>query len=84
VNCYDCALESEAREAVAVCVGCGAGACLDHSHTETVWLTRTEMVNRLVPVEPPARALRCSVCAAAHAAVVGIGHQHGRLAETRR
>jgi hypothetical protein len=84
VNCYDCALNTQAREAVAVCIGCGAAVCLDHSHTEAVWLTRTEAINRVVPVEPPARAVRCTVCAAAHdAAGAGYGHSR-RRAEARR
>jgi hypothetical protein len=78
VTCYDCALAGEGRPAVAVCVGCGAAVCLDHSHTEAVWLTRTEAINRQVAVEPPARAVRCTVCAAAHAAATGNGYERGR------
>jgi hypothetical protein len=75
---------AQIREAVAVCIGCGAAVCLDHSHSAKVWLTRNEMINRIVPVEPPARTLRCIVCAAAHDAVVGDGSGHGRYLATAR
>ena len=65
MTCYDCAQQGRVSNAVAVCVGCGAAVCLDHSHTAAVWLTRTEPLFRVVPVEPPARAVRCVVCATA-------------------
>jgi hypothetical protein len=68
MNCYDCALARRDRPAVAVCIGCGGAVCLDHSHTETVWLTRTMPINRVVAVEPPAREVRCTTCAAARQA----------------
>jgi hypothetical protein len=68
MNCYDCAHEGRVGDAVAVCVGCGAAVCLDHSHTTAVWLTRTEPILRVVQVEPSARAVRCGVCTAAYTA----------------
>jgi hypothetical protein len=51
--------------AVAICAGCGAAICHDHAHVTARWLTRTMVINRIVAVEPPARAIRCGVCQAA-------------------
>jgi hypothetical protein len=66
MHCYDCALDGRHRDAVAVCVDCGAAVCLDHSHPEERWLTRTAAINQVETVHPPARDIRCGVCAAAH------------------
>jgi hypothetical protein len=71
--CFDCATHGEASSAVAVCVGCGAGLCLEHAHVNPRWLTRTMAIDRTVSVEPPARVVRCGLCthaeeAAAHPA----------------
>jgi hypothetical protein len=66
MNCFDCAQLGRVSDAVAVCVGCGAAVCLQHGQADVLWLTRIEVINRAVPVEPPARAVRCAVCAAAN------------------
>ena len=68
MNCFDCTTETPpitARPAVAVCVLCGAGVCGDHATVTTHHLTRVELVNRNVAVEPPARRIYCHTCAAA-------------------
>jgi hypothetical protein len=81
--CFDCAQLGHGNDAVAICVGCGAAVCLQHSQVEVVWLTRTEAINRVVRVESPARAVRCGVCAAAHDAATA-DPSHPRLAGVRR
>ena len=68
MNCFDCAALDRPTEAVAVCAGCGAGVCADHAHVTARWLTRTMAINRTVPIQPPARTIRCTVCQAAHEA----------------
>jgi hypothetical protein len=65
MNCFDCAAYGLPTVAVAVCADCGAGVCSDHAHVTARWLTRTAAINRTVPVQPPARTLRCAVCQAA-------------------
>jgi hypothetical protein len=68
MKCFDCATHGEASSAVAICAGCGAGLCLEHSHVDPRWLTRTMAINRTVTVEPPARVVQCGVCAHAEEA----------------
>ena len=68
MNCFDCAIEDRSEPAVAVCTDCGAAVCLTHAHVTRRWLTTTMAINRTVPVQPPARALRCATCQAAHEA----------------
>ena len=68
MNCYDCAVTADHRAAVAVCADCGAGVCLEHAVSNRHWLTRGAPINRAVPVDPPARVIRCGTCQAAHAA----------------
>ena len=68
MNCLDCAAQGQDEPAVAICLDCGAGLCVDHAEVEPRWLTRTAAVNRVVAVEPPARAVRCRVCSRAHGA----------------
>jgi hypothetical protein len=68
VNCFDCANDTgpvAARPAVGICVLCGAGVCGEHATVTTHHLTRVEVVNRNVAVEPPARRIYCHTCAAA-------------------
>jgi hypothetical protein len=65
VNCFDCASHGRQEEAVGICADCGAGICGEHARMSPHWLTRTEVINRVVAVEPPARVLRCPVCQAA-------------------
>jgi hypothetical protein len=68
VNCYDCAARGDHRDAVAVCVDCGAGLCIGHAVPVRHWLTRTQTIMRVERVEPPARLIRCESCQAAHVA----------------
>ena len=62
MNCFDCASLGRQETAVGICADCGAGVCADHARLSPHWLTRTEVINRVVAVEPPARVLRCPVC----------------------
>lgn len=79
MNCFDCATHGEVSSAVAICAGCGAGLCLEHAHVDPRWLARTAAINRTVPVEPPARVVRCGVCAHAQdAADHPVGQPHQR------
>ncbi len=71
MNCYDCAFNGNRHLAVATCVDCGAGLCLDHAVVFPHHLTRVELLDLRVNVEPPARLIYCETCAAAHDAVVG-------------
>jgi hypothetical protein len=71
MNCYDCATLGHSREAVAACIDCGAGLCVEHAVVAPRYLTRMAVINRLVTVEPPARAMRCEICAAAQEALTG-------------
>jgi hypothetical protein len=72
VNCLDCAQEHLVeRSAVGICTGCGAGVCSGHAKQRERWLMRAVAVNRQVPVDPPARVLRCGRCDAAHQALEG-------------
>jgi len=68
MNCYDCALGGDYRDAVAVCVDCGAAVCLEHAFTAQHWLTRTQTILRVEQVDPPERIIRCGTCHAAHSA----------------
>jgi hypothetical protein len=80
MNCYDCATQDHlARPAVGVCHDCGAAVCDHHAVTRSHHLTRTELVNRVVVVEPAARMLRCTTCDAAYAAA----HRPAARAEPR-
>lgn len=71
MNCFDCAVYGHTAPAVAVCADCGAGLCGEHAHVEPRWLTRTMAINRVVSVDPPARAVRCGICQAARHAAAG-------------
>jgi hypothetical protein len=72
MNCLDCAqLGSSPEPAVAVCTGCGAAICLSHVVVRERVLTQTAVINREVPVDPPARVVRCTTCDAAVSAQVG-------------
>lgn len=73
MNCFDCAALGAEVPAVGVCVDCGAAVCARHAQVTARWLTRTEVINRVVTVEPPTRTLRCALCQAAHdAATTGL------------
>ena len=75
MKCFDCSSLGHSTDAVAVCADCGAALCPDHSHVSAHWLTRTEVINRTVIVEPPARTIRCNVCQTAHDAAATSHHQ---------
>ena len=68
MNCYDCAVVGVHRDAVAVCVDCGAAVCVEHAVSAQHWLTRTQLINRVERVDPPARVVRCGFCHAARTA----------------
>lgn len=79
MNCYDCTTQDHLdRPAVGVCHDCGAAVCEQHAAARTHHLTRSELINRAVIVEPAARMLRCTTCDAAYAAA------HGAAAATAR
>lgn len=75
MNCFDCTALGKTVAAVGICADCGAGICPDHARLSPHWLTRTQVINRQVVVEPPARVLRCSVCQTAHDAAEGPRHR---------
>ena len=53
MNCYDCATIGHQNSAVATCIDCGAGVCVEHVVVVPHHLTRVEIINRRVNVEPP-------------------------------
>jgi hypothetical protein len=65
VNCIDCDIADRRQPAVGTCHHCGSGVCSDHAVLISYRLLRTEPIGRKVPVDPPARQLRCLTCAAA-------------------
>ena len=69
MNCFDCAALGTAAPAVAVCTDCGAALCPRHAHVTARRLTRTAVINRVVPAGPPTRTIRCALCQAARDAV---------------
>ena len=76
MNCYDCATNGDCNPAVATCIDCGAGLCLEHAVVLPHHLTRVEIINRRVDVEPPARLMYCDTCATAHDAVIHHSTHH--------
>lgn|GEM_PF-3424009 len=81
VNCLDCTGDGHRdRPAVGTCRHCGAGVCADHVVVVEDRLTRIELLNRVVAVEPPARRLRCHRCHTAHEAATprGVGRRAAR------
>jgi hypothetical protein len=36
MNCYDCAITGDHRDAVAVCADCGAAVCIEHAVTTSI------------------------------------------------
>jgi len=73
LNCLDCSTSGQLAPAVGVCHSCGAGVCVDHALILDHYLTRTEPINQVVTIEPPARLIWCGSCSAAHEAAV---HHH--------
>ena len=85
MNCLDCTLAGATTPAVATCHSCGAAVCADHAVIQPHYLQRVVPLNRLIPIEPPARVIACEVCAAAEDAVqhpepAHHGHFHRRHA----
>ena len=76
MNCYDCATTGHHNSAVAICIDCGAGQCLDHAVVAPHNLTRVAVINRRENIEPAARLMYCKTCATAHdAAAQRAGHR---------
>lgn len=72
MDCLDCLLDTHRHiVAVACCSDCGAGVCLTHLVILERRLTRPAVMLREIPVDPPARVLRCPTCHAAHQAQLG-------------
>jgi hypothetical protein len=65
MNCLDCTLAGATTPAVATCHSCGAAVCVDHAVIQPHYLQRVVPLNRLIPIDPPARVIACEVCAAA-------------------
>lgn len=63
MTCLDCG----AGHAVGVCFDCGAAVYRDH--VVEVHRTPVAVINRRVPVSPPARELRLTVCHTAQLAL---------------
>ncbi|MBK5333427.1 MAG: DUF2180 family protein [Ilumatobacteraceae bacterium] len=74
MNCFDCATTGDHNPAVAICIDCGAGECLDHTVVTRHNLNRVRVINRIETVEPAARLIYCKTCATAHDAVASAGH----------
>jgi len=83
MNCYDCEEDGVSRPRSQCAFHCGAGICGSHATVTTHNFTRVELINRVVPVEPPARHIYCDTCAAAieaqqrpHQHAVHFPHSH--------
>lgn len=59
MHCFDCATTDTPRDAVAICSGCGAAACLDHTH-EITTEARFQTIGN--PTVHAVRRLRCREC----------------------
>ena len=69
MNCLDCAQAAAwDRAAVGICRDCGAAVCLDHAVVRDRRRIRQAVIMYSLPVEPPARVLRCTTCDAAYRA----------------
>lgn len=81
MNCFECATSTpaHAESGIAICAICGAAMCAEHATVVAHHLTRIEIINRPVAVEPPARHIYCPTCAAAVAARANPPHHPIRL-----
>lgn len=80
MNCLDCTLAGVTTPAVATCHSCGAAVCADHAVIQPHYLQRVVPLDRLIPIEPPARVIACEVCAAAQdAAQYPVPARHGHF-----
>ena len=81
MNCLDCADIGSTSSAVGICHSCGAGVCMEHAKVLDHFLVRTEPIDQVIRIEPPARLVWCGTCAAANEAAVHHDRhrgQHGR------
>ncbi len=76
MNCFDCGEQGATVVAVAVCRDCGAAVCVDHTVVASHHLTRTATIGLQVPIEPPARLMRCGVCHQARQALAREQQSH--------
>ena len=72
MNCLDCLGDHDgywplgkSHPAVAICWRCGAGLCDRHAVVDNDVLTVTAPIGRSMPIDPPARRIRCRQCASA-------------------
>ncbi|HEU4676638.1 MAG TPA: DUF2180 family protein [Motilibacteraceae bacterium] len=71
MNCLDCLAErAQAVPAVAVCLDCGAGVCLEHAVLVARRVDARGLLGRRIPLSRGGRVVRCEVCQRAHDAVV--------------
>jgi hypothetical protein len=83
MNCLDCALSGTTSPAVAICHSCGAAVCAEHAVIGPHHLYRVVPLDRHIPIEPPARLVACTTCAAAqhalqHPEALSRPHHFGR------
>ncbi len=78
MNCLDCSSAGQPTTAVAVCHSCGAAVCALHAVVRDHHLIRTAPINKQIIIEPAARLVWCSTCAAAHDAAAHHDAHHGR------
>ena len=78
MNCFDCADLGSSSSAVGICHACGAGVCMEHAKVYDHYLTRTEPIDQMIRIEPPARLIWCGTCSAANEAAVHHDRHHGR------
>ena len=83
MHCLDCTTIGSPTTAVGVCHCCGAGVCVDHAKIHDHYLTRSEPIDQVIRIEPPARSLWCGACAAANEAAVHHDRRHGRPGHSR-
>jgi len=65
MTCLDCTILGRTAPAVAVCRDCGGAICEKHAVIRHHHRAVVRLLNRVEPVEPAARAVRCLTCDAA-------------------
>lgn len=65
MKCYVCALEGAVSEAVAVCIVCGMGLCMEHAIREEVELWEGGYPFPAVQLKHPLPRILCPECYAA-------------------
>jgi hypothetical protein len=74
VNCFECAKESDAAPAVAICEDCGVGLCLDHlieASNCTVAGTHYACAHQ-IPHVKPLRGMPAGIAASARHHTAGV------------